>query len=567
MIKARKVIEELAPYAAPKVVEADVKLNQNESPYDMPLELREEIRRRLATTAFNRYNNGTSQRLRELLAKKFNTKADQIIVGAGMDELLYYLILAFVDKGDKIVRSVPSFSMYEICAKVTDANDKPILLSDNFELTEEFVRESNAAKLVFICTPNNPTSNSFDKKTIEKIIQNTDGLVCIDEAYAEFAEQDCLDFLKYENVIIFRTFSKAYSCAGVRLGYAIANPQIIDRLNRVRLPWNLNFFAQIVGEVVLENESIFIERIAEIKKERKRLISLMKSVVELLPSDCNFITFKVANPNLVFAKLLKNGILVRNISKYPKLENYLRVNVGTRQENNAFLKALKIAVTTGQQSQGQSKGIIFDIDGVLVDVTKSYREAIKQTVASITGKNITNKDIEEIKKLPNSNNDWDVTYALITGIKDLKNIGRTNEQYKKAKDKFQELYLDGLRDQEEILISKETLTKLKQKGYKLGIVTSRPREEALYVLKQFTLEFFSEDCIIAQEDCEKEKPNPDPLLLVKQRMNCVSTIYVGDTINDRLATRAAKMRYISVTEDPESDSVISNVNQILEVLE
>ncbi len=561
MIKARSGIDDLQPYQTPKTIEADVKLNQNESPYDFPLELRCEIQKRLDNTNFNRYNDGSSKRLRALLAKKFNVSEDQIIVGAGIDELLYYLILAFVEKNDKIVRPIPSFSMYEICAKIMGADDKPVLLSSDFELTEEFVDESANAKLIFICRPNNPTSNSSDKKIIEKIIQNTSGLVCIDEAYAEFAEEDCLDFLKYENVIIFRTFSKAYSCAGVRLGYAISNQKIIDRFNRVKLPWNMNFFSQIVGEVVLENESIFAERIDEIKKERRRLISNLKPMVEVLPSDCNFITFKVNSPNSVFAKLVESGILIRNICQYPRLENYLRVNVGTAAENDKFLDALRNIF-----AESKSKGIIFDVDGVLVDVTNSYREAIKQTAAAMTGKEFTNIDVEEIKKLPNSNNDWDVTYALITGIRDMKSICRTCAQYKKTKDKFQELYLGGLRDQEEVLVSKETIDKLKKKGYKLGIVTSRPRDEVLYALKQFIPEFFSEDCIIALEDCKVEKPNPDPLLLAKERMNSESVMYVGDTVNDRLAARAANMKYVSVVTDPDSDFIITNINQILEVL-
>jgi len=569
MIKARKIIEEMYSYAVPKIVDAEVKLNQNESPYDMPEKLRKELIKRLTNVSFNRYNDGSSQKLRLLLAKKFNVSIDQIIVGAGIDELLYYLAMAFIEKEDKVVRPVPSFSMYEICANVAGADDEPVMLSDDFLLSEEFVDKSKDAKLVFICTPNNPTSNSFDRKTIEKIIKTTNGIVCIDEAYAEFAEQDCLDFLKYDNVIIFRTFSKAYSCAGVRLGYALSNPIIIDRLNRVRLPWNINFFAQIVGEVVLENESIFEKRIMKIKKERERVfrrINEMNSLIEVLPSDCNFLTFKVANPDLVFAKLLEYGVLVRNISKYPKLEKYLRVSIGTKEENDKFLKALKSALAFSK-SNTVIDGIIFDIDGVLVDVTNSYREAIKQTAQAITGTVFTNRDVQEIKKLPNSNNDWDVTYALIIGIKDLKSINRTCEQYKNVKDKFQELYFGGLRDQEEILISKETLTKLKRRGYKLGIVTSRPREEALYVLKQFIPKFFSENYIIAQEDCENEKPNPGPLLLAKERMGAKSILYIGDTINDRLAAKAAIMRYISVVKDPESDSVISNVNKILEVLE
>jgi histidinol-phosphate aminotransferase len=569
MVQARKLIEEMEPYAAPAIVEAEVKLNQNESPYNLPPRLVEEIKTRLSSIQFNRYNEGTSKRVRELLGKKFSVSADQIIVGAGVDELLYYLIMAFVEKGDKLVRPVPSFAMYEICARVSGARDCAIFLGQDFELTEEFVRESIDAKLVFICRPNNPTSNSFDKMIIERIIKQTKGIVCIDEAYAEFAKENCLDFLKYENVLIFRTFSKAYSCAGVRLGYAISNEKIIDRMNRVRLPWNIGILSQIVGEIVLMNDDLFMSRVEEIKAERDQLFGEMKKFVRVLPSDSNFITFEVNDPKSVFGKLQEKGILIRNISKYPMLSKYLRVNVGTKEENRKFLEALKEicgkpgAVATATDS---SDGIIFDIDGVLVDVSKSYREAIKQTASALSGRTITDADVEEIKKLPNSNNDWDVTYALITGVRNMASIDRNDPTYKKAKAKFQDLYLDGLRDKETPIAKSETLRTLSERGYKLGVVTSRPRDEAFYVLDRLFPGIFKPGYVVAQEDCDVEKPSPKPLLKAKQLMDCGVVVYVGDTINDALAARAADMKFVSVVPALEADYKIKDVNKIFEVL-
>ncbi|VVC04056.1 (5-formylfuran-3-yl)methyl phosphate transaminase [Candidatus Bilamarchaeum dharawalense] len=563
MIKAKKEIEELSPYLSPRIIDTKIKLNQNESPFSLPPELIKKIQTSIGKIPLNRYNEGSSKKLRELLGKKFNVSSDQILVGVGIDEILYYIVLTFLNRGDKLVRPIPSFAMYEICSKISGAVDRPVKLDENFELSEDFVNESKDAKIVFICRPNNPTSNSFDKAIIEKVIKNTTGLVCIDEAYAEFANDNCLDFLKYDNVIILRTFSKAYSCAAVRLGYAISNSRVIDRLNRVKLPWNVGVLSQLIGETVLENDGCISSNIKQIKDNRDLLISEMKKYVLVLPSDCNFITFQVENPKLIFEKLMEKGILVRDVSKYEMLGNFLRVSVGTKTENKLFLDSLKNCL--GLESKFD--GILFDIDGVLINVSQSYREAIKQTVTRMSGRLVSAREIGKIKQKPNSNNDWDVSYALIYNLTDLKSIDRSSPDYQKVKGYFQEIYLKKLRDLEVPLVQSKTLKKLLSSGYKLGIVTSRPRAEALHVLNKFLFGIFDPSNIVALEDCPVEKPNPDPLRLARGRMNCKSVLYVGDTINDKLAARAAKMKFASVTPGLSGDFQISNINEIKKVLE
>lgn len=558
MILPKKGILELLPYQSPAIIESVVKLNQNESPYNLPPGVIQKFNESMTQIKFNRYNEGSSKKIRELLARKFSVSPDQIMVGAGIDELLYYMMLAFLDKGDKVVRPIPSFAMYEICSRVFGGTDTPIMLSETFDLTEEFVNEAKDAKIIFICRPNNPTSNSFSKNTIEKVIKTTNGLVCIDEAYVEFANDDCLEFLKYENVIIMRTFSKAYSCAGARLGYAISTKTTIEYMNRVKLPWNLSAMQQVLGEIVLENEEIFSSKVAEIKLAKKDLLAELSKVVPVLPSDSNFILFQVENPSVIFDKLLAKGILVRNVSKYPKLDNYLRVSVGTKDENKSFITALNECLSP-------IDGIIFDIDGVLVDVSKSYREAIKQTVKSINGIEISNKDIEKIKQKPNSNNDWDVSYALAYGVDDITSIDRTSKLYLELKEKFQELYLGSLRDFETSIADTALLREL-AKSYKLGIVTSRPRAEALYVLDRLMPDIFNTEYIVALEDCSKEKPNPDPLLLAKQKMCCIRPLYIGDTINDAFAAKAAGMQFVSVVPGLMGEFTIANINEIKKVL-
>jgi HAD superfamily hydrolase (TIGR01548 family) len=212
-------------------------------------------------------------------------------------------------------------------------------------------------------------------------------------------------------------------------------------------------------------------------------------------------------------------------------------------------------------------GIIFDIDGVLVDVSDSYREAIRLSAADALGREVGASEVTKVKKIPGMNNDWDAAYALFKGLKSAEGIARESEEYARIKGKFQELYLGGLRDREKLLIQEGTLRELRGRGIALGIVTGRPREEALYVLGRLVPEFFSEDCIIAMEDCEYEKPDARPITLAIKRMGCKSPAYVGDTISDAIAARNAGIPFVSVEEGLEADECINDVNEILEVIE
>ncbi len=556
----RNNISSMADYPAPAIVMANCKLNQNESPYDLPDFIKQQIAERILQTPLNRYYDGTSKQLREKLAKKFSVRPENIIIGCGIDELLYYLALAFVNKGEKIVRPVPSFSMYKICANIAGAKDKAIELNENFELTEELVKESKDAKITFICRPNNPTSNSFDKRKIKKIVKNTSGIVCIDEAYAEFASDNCLDLLKCKNVVIMRTFSKVYSAAAVRLGYAIADKEIVRYMDKIRLPWNVSIISQIAGEIILDNDSYFEQKRTGIISERKRLEKEMRKIngVRVYPSDSNFILFKsTVNTNTLFESLLKKKVLIRSLEK-SWLPGFLRVNAGTPEENNIFITALR--------EVAEIDAILFDIDGVLVDVSKSYRLAIQKTAEKFLGRPVSKMEIDLIKSINGFNNDWDATYALVKGVKDRKEVIRESEEYAKIKKEFQRLYLGEFINNEKLLINASTLSQLKQSGLKLGIVTSRPRAEAVYALKSFMPEFFSENSIIAQEDCKEEKPSPKPLLLAKERISAKNPIYVGDSINDEFAAKAAGMIFISVNQKLSADFYVKNVNKILRVI-
>ena len=492
----------------------------------------------------------------------------QIVVGAGADEIIDVITKVFIDSGDIAVISSPTYSMYRVCIQISGGAVIEVQREADFSVDVKklaFIAKQNNAKIIFICNPNNPDGSLIPNTQIEELLKSFAGPVVVDEAYFEFCGQTAAVLLsKYKNLIIIRTLSKAFALAGARIGYAICSEELAAAMNNVRLPVSISIISEKLAVGALSNPSIVPKTVDVLTAERERIRFQLELLgFRVFPSYCNFLLFKagsISDADRLFQKALEKGYIIRNLSRKKGCENCLRITIRTKKENDKLLAVFA----------DYPDGLIFDIDGVLVDVSQSYCEAIKQTANAMTGRNFSDADVAEVKKLPNSNNDWDVTYALITGIKTregMKTIGRKSPVYQKAKQKFQELYLGGLRDKEKMLITLETLRWLKTQNYNLGIVTSRPREEALYVLRGFIPEFFAESCIIAQEDCNEEKPSPKPLLLAKEKMGCRAALYVGDTVNDQLAAKAAKMKFASVVKGlQEADVVLKNVNDILKVL-
>ncbi|MBI5223239.1 HAD-IA family hydrolase [Candidatus Micrarchaeota archaeon] len=212
--------------------------------------------------------------------------------------------------------------------------------------------------------------------------------------------------------------------------------------------------------------------------------------------------------------------------------------------------------------------IIFDVDGVLIDVSQSYRIAIIRTVKQFSGKQISNADIDLLKQTPGFNNDWDASFALNKEITDPKQVDRTSDEYKKMKDYFQSQYLGELIFKEKSLIDLKTLELLSSKGLKMGVATSRPREEAFIALRTAGIspKYILERNVVAQEDAP-EKPSPEPLLLAKKKINATNPVYVGDTSSDKLAAERAKMPFIYCKKNPQIELMeIENVNQLIDVI-
>lgn len=325
-------IRSLKAYKA-KEIPCRVKLDANESPYGFTV---------LRSIKTNRYPDPEAIELRKLVAKGWKVKYGNTLHGNGSDELIYYLIIAF---GGPVLYPVPTFSMYGIISQALNAKKIEVPLDKDFDLDLGKmlkVINKDKPKLIFLSSPNNPTGNAFSVDKIEKIIRASKGLVIVDEAYQDYSDQKSFLtlFKKYKNLVTLRTLSKI-GLAGLRTGFMIADTAVIDEVNKVRLPFNLNSLSQKVAIEALQKKKEMSSSIRSIISERKRLFRGMQKIdgIYPYPSDANFILFKAGNSDNIYNGLLKKSVLIRDMSG--TINNCLRVTVGKRAENSAFLKALK----------------------------------------------------------------------------------------------------------------------------------------------------------------------------------------------------------------------------------
>jgi histidinol-phosphate aminotransferase len=316
-----------------------VKLDANESPYGFKSDAN--ISKSIKT---NRYPDPGARSLKSIISKTFKIKSDNILIGNGSDELIYYLITTF---GGPVLYPIPTFSMYGIIAQAVGEKKIEIPLDEEFDLDlEKFLNtiKNRRPKLIFLSSPNNPTGNCFSSERILKIIDSASShsIVVVDEAYQPFASDNgFMPMLEdYENLVILRTLSKI-GLAGARVGFLIADEEIINEVNKVRLPFNLNSLSQTVAIEALKDKKMMKSHIKLIVSERERLFGEMAKIkgIKPYPSEANFILFRVKDPDRAYKGLMKKGVLVRNMRGVA--EGCLRVTIGTPEENKIFVKALK----------------------------------------------------------------------------------------------------------------------------------------------------------------------------------------------------------------------------------
>ena len=334
----RPNIWDLKPYSSArdeyKGAEATVFLDANENPYNNP---------------FNRYPDPLQRDLKELLAPIKGVKSENIFLGNGSDEAIDLVYRAFCEpEKDNVVAIDPTYGMYKVCADVNNVDYRNVLLDENYQFSADklLAATDERTKLIFLCSPNNPTGNDLLQSEIEKVINEFEGLVILDEAYNDFSDRPSylsqLD--KYPNLIILQTFSKAYGCAAIRLGMAFASKEIIDILNKIKYPYNVNLLTQQQAVNMLKDYSqveswvkTLIEERAYLEKEFVALACTEK----IYPSDANFFLAKVSDAKAIYNYLVAKGIIVRNRTSITLCKDCLRVTVGTRGENNQLLETLK----------------------------------------------------------------------------------------------------------------------------------------------------------------------------------------------------------------------------------
>ena len=334
----RPNIWSLAPYSSARNEyagrEAHVFLDANENPYNNP---------------YNRYPDPLQLELKAAISKVKGVPVDNIFLGNGSDEAIDLPYRCFCRPGvDNVVAIEPTYGMYQVCADINDVEYRPVLLDDNFQITADSLLNAcdENTKLIWICSPNNPTGNNLIREEIVKVIKGFDGIVIVDEAYSDFSAQQTLrsELSKFPNLIVLNTMSKAWGCAALRLGMAFASKEIIDLFNKVKYPYNINLLTQERALEALKNPFEVDKWVRMLKQERNRLIEafrLLPICQKVYPTDANFFLAKMDNAQEIYDYLVDRGIIVRNRTRIQLCHNCLRITVGTKTENNELLAALR----------------------------------------------------------------------------------------------------------------------------------------------------------------------------------------------------------------------------------
>jgi histidinol-phosphate aminotransferase len=325
---------------------AEVKLNQNESPFDFPAELKQLVMQRAVERPWNIYPDFEAVALREALAKAYGLAPENILAGNGSNELLQSAIGAFVGPGTPVVFPRPTFTLYEKLVTIAGGLALPIEFEPDSGLLplDEMLRmvAEYPGAIVIVCSPNNPTGGVLPDGGLDALLA-TGATVLFDRAYGDFALQAGVPAL-HERLVTFSTFSKAWGLAGLRVGWLASTAANAREIRKVKLPYSLNVISQSIAAVALEHREVYERTVATIVSERGRVYEALRRVeaVTVFPTSANFVTFRTRRPSKqIFEELCARGILVRDVSAYPRLANCLRVSIGSPEQNDRFLAALQ----------------------------------------------------------------------------------------------------------------------------------------------------------------------------------------------------------------------------------
>lgn len=345
--RSNERLDGLIPYDA-RNIPVEVFLSANENPEDVPAGIKKEIIEQLEALPFNRYPDPLAHDLREIIAQANGLEPGNVLLGNGGDEHLFNIFLAYGGPGRKFLNVPPTFSVYEANARLTGTEVVNIPRKADYSIDEEAVFERVAQgdiDLVIIASPNNPTGELAPETFLTQLLEATDALVLVDEAYFEFSRQTMRPYMmNHKNLLILRTFSKAFSLAGARMGYFLGDADVICEFLKVRQPYSVDALSQKVAEVVFKNRAQFERGMEAIIAARSVLFEKLSHMEGVLvyPSDSNYILFRVAEAHEVWQRLLdEHSVLIRDFSSSAYLKDCLRVTVGSEEENGRFLAALK----------------------------------------------------------------------------------------------------------------------------------------------------------------------------------------------------------------------------------
>ena len=334
----RKNIWSLAPYSSARNEyagrEARVFLDANENPYNQP---------------FNRYPDPLQLELKAALSKVKGVPAENIFLGNGSDEAIDLPYRCFCDPGkDNVVAIEPTYGMYKVCADINDVEYRPVLLDEHYQFTADRLLAATDAhtKLIWLCTPNNPTGNCLKREEVVKVIEQFEGLVIVDEAYSDFSSLPTFraELSKYPNLIVLNTMSKAWGCAAIRLGMAFASTEIIGLFNKVKYPYNVNQLTQQQALEALKDPFEVDKWVKVLLQERTRMIDafeLLPICEKVYPTEANFFLAKMTEATKIYNYLVDMGIIVRNRHRVQLCQNCLRITIGTKTENSELIAALR----------------------------------------------------------------------------------------------------------------------------------------------------------------------------------------------------------------------------------
>ncbi len=483
------------------------------------------------------------EELYRALSAYLGVREECVIACNGSDEAIKVLFDVYVEKGDEVILLAPSYSMYELYAEVAGAKIVWVSYLPGFIFPIEEILKQIGPKTRFIAiaNPNNPTGTLIAREDLVKIIEkNPQMAVLIDEAYVPYAKTTNLDLaLSYPNVFAAQTFSKGHGLAGLRIGYLVSAVENIESVSKVLSPsYSVDCLAAAAAIAAME-DSGYVERyVEEVIAAREFFVEEIKKLgFEAVSSSANFVLVRF-NEKAERAKeaLAKENILVRKRSDLP---GYLRITIGPRVQMEKVLSILRSEFTA----------LIFDMDGVLVDESRSYRPCIAKTAESFLEMKIDSAVVESLKAKGGYNNDYDCTEAILKQ----NNVSVARREIEERFDAFYEEFKLA----ETWLLDESVLLRLKEK-YRLGIFTGRPKKDARDALMRFRKESFFE-IVVTDDDVKERKPSPEGLFLALEKLGAVKAVYVGDSRDDAEAAKRAGVPFIAVGT---AGTALKNINEL-----